>query len=104
MATVPPPDDIGWFGAGYAVAKCGNVPEGWYPPLNDMVAQIEWLAGFGAGWVECPDGEAMDSILNGDGMGGESVEDALARALEERPVLALQLRAHGEGRANHTRH
>jgi hypothetical protein len=96
--------DFGWFGAGYAVAKGGTDDDDFYPPLNDMEAQREWLGGFGAGWAECPDIEATESILYGDGMGGESVHEALARALEGREALLRQLLAHGEGRASRTVH
>jgi hypothetical protein len=53
------------------------------------------LGGFGAAWVECPDA---------DGTGGESVDEALARALEARPELLRQLRAHREGVASRTEH
>jgi hypothetical protein len=96
--------EFGWFGAGWAVFKGGTDDDDYYPPLNDMEAQREWLGGFGAAWVECPDVEAMDSILNGDGTGGESLDQVLADALEGRPDLLRQLRAHGEGRASQTRH
>lgn len=96
--------EIGWFGAGYAVAKGGTAPDDYYPPLNDMEAQREWLGGFGAGWVECPDEEAIESILFGDGSSGESIDEALARALEGRADLLRQLRTHEEGRAHRTLH
>ena len=96
------PHEFGWFGAGYAVAKGGTAPDDYYPPLNDMEAQHEWLGGFGAGWVECPDEEAIMSILFGDASAGESIDEALARALEGRADLLRQLRAHGEGRASRT--
>jgi predicted RNase H-like HicB family nuclease len=101
-----PPHEFGWFGAGYAVAKGGTAPDDYYPPLNDMQAQREWLGGFGAGWVECSDGDfdVMLSTLLGDGSVGESIDDALARALEGRADLLRQLRAHGEGRAPRTLH
>jgi hypothetical protein len=99
-----PPHEIGWFGAGYAVAKGGTAPDDYYPPLNDMEAQREWLGGFGAGWVECPDEEAIESILFGDGSAGESIDGALARVLEGRADLLRQLRTHGEGRASRTLH
>lgn len=52
------------------------------PPLNDIQAWIEWLAGYGAAWVECPDEGAFISTLHGDGMGGKSIDAALARALD----------------------
>lgn len=96
--------EFGWFGAGWAVFKGGTDDDDFYPPLNDMEAQREWLGGFGAAWVECPDDDAIKSILHGDGMGGQSVDEALAQALEGRPELLRQLRAHGEGRASQTRH
>lgn len=75
-----------------------------YPSLNDMAAQREWLGGFGAAWAECPDEEAIESILHGDGRGGGSVDDALAQALEGREELLRQLRAHHADRANRTLH
>lgn len=96
--------DFGWFGAGYAVAKGDVRDPDFYPPLNDMEAQREWLGGFGAGWAECPDDAAVASILYWDVTGGESVHQALARALEGRPELLRQLWAHGEGRASRTVH
>jgi hypothetical protein len=99
-----PSHEFGWFGAGYAVAKGGTAPDDYYPPLNDLEAQREWLGGFGAGWVECPDEEAIESILFGDGSTGESIDEALARALEGRADLLRQLRTHGEGRAHRTLH
>jgi hypothetical protein len=87
--------DFGWFGAGWAVFKGGTADPDFYPPLDDTDAQREWLAGFGAAWVECPDDEAVESILNGDGMGGESVEEALVRVLESRDDLLRALWALG---------
>ncbi|SDX54729.1 hypothetical protein [Thiocapsa roseopersicina] len=101
-----PPHEIGWFGAGYAVAKGGTAPDDYYPPLNDLDAQREWLGGFGAGWVECTDGDldVMLATLFGDGSAGETIDDALEQALEGRAALLRQLRAHGEGRAHRTLH
>ena len=60
--------DFGWFGAGYAVAKGGTDDPDFYPPLNDMEAQREWLGGFGAGWAECPDdrGDRLDPLRRRD--------------------------------------
>jgi hypothetical protein len=55
-----------------------------FPPLNDIEAQREWLGGFGAAWVS-------------DGGGGESVDAALARACEGREELLRQLRSHRAG-------
>ena len=96
--------DFGWFGAAWAVFKGGTKDSDFYPPLNDMAAQREWLGGFGAGWAECPDEEAIESILHGDGRGGESVDQALARALKGRGELLMQLRAHHADRTNRTLH
>lgn len=96
--------DFGWFGAGYAVFKGGTQDPDFYPPLNDMEAQRQWLGGFGAAWVECPDAEAIDSILHGDGSGGESLEQALAEAMKGRETLLCQLRAHGTEHASHRIH
>jgi hypothetical protein len=92
------PEETDWFGKGWAVYKGDIHDDAFFPPLNDMEAQRWWLEGFGAAWTEYPDDEAMDSILYGDGMGGESVDEALSRALEGRGELLRQLRAHGSGR------
>jgi len=92
--------DFGWFGAGYAVFKSGTQDPDFYPPLNDMEAQRQWVDGFGAAWVECPDDEAVESILFGDGTGGESIGEALVRALEGRDQLLRQLRAYGKEHAS----
>jgi len=83
--------EFGWFGAGWAVFKGGTDDPDFYPPIDDCEALRDWLAGFGAAWVECPDGESVESILNGDGMAGESVEEALVRALETRQDLLCAL-------------
>lgn len=61
-------ETFGWYGAGWSVFG-GTGDRDFYPP-SDTSAQKEWLAGFKAAWVECPDDEAIDSILHGDGMGG----------------------------------
>ena len=42
------------------------------------------LGGLGAARVEDLDDAAVESVLHGDGMAGESVEDALARVCEGR--------------------
>lgn len=84
-----------WFGQGWAVFKGELRDDKHFPPLNDMEAQRWWLGGFGAAWAECPDEAAIDSILYGDGMGGESVDAALLRAMQGRAELLRQLRAHG---------
>jgi hypothetical protein len=90
--------EFGWFGAGWSVFH-GTTDPDYFPPLNDMEAQRQWLGGFAAAWVEHPD-QDIDSLLNG-GEGGQSVEQALAEALEGRAALMLQLRQH---HAPHTVH
>ena len=92
-----------WFDAGWAVYK-GSTGEDWFPPLNDREAQRAWLGGFGAAWVEYPDDEARASILMGDGLGGESLDDALTSALARRPELLEQLLAHRDGWGRRTIH
>lgn len=91
-------NEIDWFDAGYVVAK-GDSDNPVYPPMNDMEAQRAWLGGFGAGWAEGPDEEALGSNL-----AGNSVDEALTQALRERADLLHQLRAHGEGRASRAVH
>jgi hypothetical protein len=93
--------DIDWFGAGWAVFEGARSSEG-FPPLNDMEAQRKWLAGFGAAWVECPDQALLETMLDGDWLGGASVDEALARALDGHGDLLRQLRAHAQGQANQT--
>lgn len=88
---------FGWFGAGWSVFLSETDDPAYYPPLNDIAAQREWLGGFGAAWVEYPDDEAVRSILYGDGTGGERVEAALARALRDKPALLRQLFSHRQG-------
>jgi hypothetical protein len=87
-----------WFGAGEIVFKEGSLDETHFPGLDDQDAQLKWLAGFGAAWAECPEDEAVPSATNGDGMGGESVEEALVRTLEARPELLRALWALGLGK------
>lgn len=96
--------DFGWYGAGYAVCLGGTADPDFYPPLNDLEAQGEWLAGFEAAWCDCPDAEAIRSVLFGDGMGGESLETALGRALEGRLELLGQVRAHRAGLSSRRLH
>jgi hypothetical protein len=98
------PAEIDWFGKGWAVYKEDLRDHADFPPLNDMEAQRWWLGGFGAAWAETPHDQATMSILYADGMGGESLDQALIRALEGRAELLRQLRAHGEGRASRTMH
>ncbi|WP_296811071.1 hypothetical protein [Thiocapsa sp.] len=61
---------------------------------------------FGAGWVECIDGDLdiLLAALFGDGSAGETIDDALEQALEGRAELLRQLRTQGEGRAHRTLH
>lgn len=92
-----------WFGAGWAVYK-GSTGEDCLPPLNDIEAQRAWLGGFGAAWVEYPDAEAAASILSGDGMGGESLHEALVSALNDHTELLQQLLAHRDGWGRRTIH
>jgi hypothetical protein len=72
---------------GWTVYK-GDVRDAAYlPPLNDMEAQRWWLGGFGAAWAEDLDDAVVASVLHGDGMDGELVEEALARTCEGRAEL-----------------
>jgi len=73
--------DRDWFPIGERVYREGRRDAESFPPLNDMEAQRWWLGGFGAAWAESSDGE-------------ESVDEALARALEGRADLLRQLRSH----------
>lgn len=93
---------FGWYGAGWSVFRCETDDQDYYPPLDDLKAQREWLDGFHAAWVEYPDEEGILSILYGDGTGGETIESALSRVLENRQTLLLQLLRHGHG--NRTEH
>ncbi len=52
---------------------------GFFPPLGDRDAQRQWLGGFGAAWASDLDDE-------------ESVDEALARALEGRAECDSALR------------
>lgn len=77
-------EQIGWYAAGWAVfARDVRDPE-FFPPLNDIEAQREWLGGFGAAWVAHDDN-------------GESVDEALERALTGKEELLRQLRSHRAG-------
>jgi hypothetical protein len=91
------------FGAGWAIFKGTRAPD-FFPPLNDEPAQREWLGGFGAAWAESPNEAARASILHDDGMGGESLEEALCRALEGRADLLFQLQDHGLDTMSRTAH
>ena len=58
-----------WFDVGWDAYKEGGRDPESFPPLNDMEAQREWLAGFGAAWASGPDDL-------------ESVDEALVRAYQ----------------------
>jgi len=92
--------DFGWYGAGWAAYKGDVMDPDFYPPLSDIEAQQEWLDGFEAAWSDCLDEEAVESILHGDGTGGEPMEEALARSLEGRVALLKCLLPGVQGRAN----
>ena len=82
--------DVGWDAyGGDAAAQL--------PPLHDMEAQRAWLGGFGAAWAEDLEDAVIASVLQGDGMDGESVEEALVRALVGREELLRQSRSHRAG-------
>ena len=82
---------MNWLDAGEAVFNgCGR-DDSFFPPLNDRDAMRQWLGGFGAAWAACPEEAVVASSRNGDGMGGESVEEALVRTLETRPELLRAL-------------
>ena len=98
-----PITDDDWFEHGWSVYKGELQDDKYFPPLNDMKAQRWWLAGFGAAWAESPEDEAIDSILSDDGMGGESVDAALLRAMQGRADLLRQLRAYGASDAGSSR-
>ena len=70
-----------WFEAGSITYLEGRGDASLLPPSYDMEAQRWWLEGFGAAWAE-----ALKD--------GESVDDALVRALEGREELLRQLRSH----------
>jgi hypothetical protein len=93
---------VDWFDAGWAVFASGLRDPAFFPPLNDMEAQRQWLGGFGAAWAEAPDVQALAAIPNGEPRNGESLDAALVRVLTGRGELLRQLRAHGAGRASRT--
>ena len=82
---------INWLDAGWAVYKEGARDPEYFPPLGDRDAQRAWLGGFGAAWASDLDGK-------------ESVDEALARALEGRGELLRQLRSHTSGERLRTLH
>jgi hypothetical protein len=72
------------------------------PPRNDMEAQRWWLRSFGTAWTEDIDGRGLRAVPNEEGIVGESVDEALARALAGRDELLRQLRSHREGWGSRT--
>ena len=82
---------VTWFDVGWAVFVGNERDSDSFPPLNDMEAQREWLGGFGSAWA---------SDLNNS----ESLDDALARALEGRGELLRQLRSHASERSSWSVH
>ncbi len=83
-----------WFEVGRTVFKEDVRDPDSFPPLHDMEAQRQWLGGFGAAWAEAP---------NDDGS-GESVNEALVRALEGKEDLLPQLRSHASRAGSRTVH
>ncbi|MGA7982110.1 MAG: hypothetical protein WCA32_18060 [Chromatiaceae bacterium] len=81
--------NVEWFDVGWDALTEGPRDDESFPPLNDMEAQRAWLGGFGAARVEASDD-------------GDSVDEALARALEGRAALLRQLRSHRAGCASWT--
>lgn len=77
-------EEIGWYAAGWAVFSRDVRDPEFFPPVNDIEAQREGLGGFGAAWASDPED-------------GESVDEALVRALTGREELLRQLRSHRAG-------
>jgi hypothetical protein len=85
MTTLPyTVEEIGWYAAGWAVFMRDVRDPSFFPPLNDIEAQREWLGGFGAAW-------------DSDGSDEESVDAALVRVMEGKDELLRQLRSHRAG-------
>jgi hypothetical protein len=82
---------VDWFDVGWTACKDNACDPEFLPPLNDIEAQRAWLGGFGAAWAE-----ALEDR--------ESVDEALAQALEGREELLRQLRSHASGRSSRTVH
>lgn len=102
VVKVPEKSDVDWFSAGWAVYIGAARGAADFPPLNDMQAQRWWLGGFGAAWTEDIDDRGLRAVLNEEGIVGESVDEALARALAGREELLRQLRSHREGWGSRT--
>lgn len=87
----------GWFGAGWASEKTGEVTENHNP--NNEEALSEWLNGFLSAYADYPDVEAIQGIIEGDFSRGEQAEDALLRiapkiyiSVSENPKLKQKFR------------
>lgn len=85
-------DDLDWFDAGNGVFEHVLVGPGVYPPLDDLEAQRQWLAGYAAG----RDGfqRAIDTSASaaGDPRRG-TLHEVLRRQLADQPELLRQLLA-----------
>ena len=81
--------EYGWYGAGWASLKGGTVADIHMPP-NESGSLKKWIDGFLAAHAEYPDEDAMESIMNGDGTGGESAEDALLRIAPDVYVMVSE--------------
>ncbi len=68
--------DFWWFGVGYAVFGTETDDRDFYPSLDDDEALRHWLAGISARLGGVSDDAAIESILNGDCLGGELVEES----------------------------
>jgi len=88
--------ECGWFGAGWAMFKSGQIAPDFLPPLNDLQAQHEWLEGFNAAWVEYPVLENFryddHGLPDWDDV-SPSVEEELERKLAKYPQLLEQLKS-----------
>lgn len=56
------------------------IPE-FFPDPEDWKDMAEWMKGAACAHADYPDTEAIISILEGDGTGGESFQEALCRVL-----------------------
>ncbi len=81
--------EYGWYGAGWASFKGDKVAEIHMPP-DESDALKEWLDGFLAAHADYPDDEAMESIMNGDGTGGEPAESDLLRIAPDVYVMVSE--------------
>ncbi len=94
VVKVPEKRNVDWFSAGWAVYIGAARGAADFPPMDNMEAQRWWLGGFGAAWTEDIGDRGHRAALNDEGIVGESVDEALARALAGREELLRQLRSH----------